>query len=177
MEEEWLPIKDFPNYIVSNLGRVKRIARKNVRGHNLKEKFLNPWFDKDGYQRVEIFNNIRKNTSVHRIVAEAFVPNPNRFPEIDHIDTKKVNNIYTNLEWVTHKENLKRATSLGLLPHFKNSNGRFKGKISIYDKAGNLIDSVCGKTEMTQKGYCSQNVYACVNGKKKTHKGLIFKRL
>ena len=68
-----------------------------------------------GYKDTSIsLNGIRKHISIHRAVATLYVPNPDNLPEVDHKDTNKMNNHYTNLEWVTTKENRDRAIRNGL---------------------------------------------------------------
>jgi hypothetical protein len=60
-------------------------------------------------------NGVRKHISIHRAVATLYVPNPDNLPEVDHKDTNKMNNHYTNLEWVSTKENRDRAIRNGLM--------------------------------------------------------------
>ena len=98
MEQEmWKDIEEYNGeYQVSNLGRVKSFK-------NNKEKLLKPFFTKtnqEGYLVVNLCqNNKRKIKLVHRLVAEAFIPNPNNFPFINHKDEDKTNNNVDNLEW------------------------------------------------------------------------------
>lgn len=97
MEEIW---KDVPGcegkYFVSNLGRVKG-----------PKKILKPSISNWGYERLRIRTNLGKAISprVHRLVAQAFIPNPEGKPEVNHIDGDKRNNRVSNLEWVTPSEN------------------------------------------------------------------------
>ena len=98
-EEEWRVIEDFPDYQVSNLGRVKSFNRRK------KEKILlyRPCQD---YQRVALQKDGKQfSRFVHRLVAIAFIPNPENKPEVDHIDRDRKNNLVTNLRWATHQEN------------------------------------------------------------------------
>ena len=104
MEEEvWKPIKGYEGlYEISNLGRVKSL---NYRGTG-KEKILKNIEDYKGYLEVCLTKNGRhKIFRVHRLVAEAFIPNPENKPCVDHINTIKNDNRIENLRWVTNKEN------------------------------------------------------------------------
>ena len=105
MEEEWRVIEDFPDYQVSNLGRVKSLNRRK------KEKILTfrPCQD---YIRVSLCKDYKQyQRFVHRLVAFAFIPNPENKSEVDHIDRDRRNNTVQNLRWATHQENsLNRTT-------------------------------------------------------------------
>src|SRR5687767_4498988 len=119
---------------VSNFGRVRR----NV-------KFRHPYLyykgdaSKTGYTRVSIFydpneklcfrnnlNSITKRFLVHRLVADAFIPNPNNYPIINHIDGNPQNNYVSNLEWCDYSHNLKHAYSIGLTSRIGSQNSMAK---------------------------------------------------
>ena len=102
MQELWLPTRERDDYFVSNLG--------NVRGPR---RLLKPQpLSKTGYSWVKLG---RGNTrTVHRIVAEAWVPNPDNLPQVNHIDGNKANNAASNLEWITALANRHHAMSMGL---------------------------------------------------------------
>lgn len=102
--EEWKTITNFPNYQVSNLGRVRRIT-----GRVLKNRF-----NKFGYDRVRLYNKTSsKNHLVHRLVALEFILNRNNYPIVGHIDNNPANNKCENLEWCTQKQNLQHAVKTG----------------------------------------------------------------
>ena len=113
--------KDLTGYIgiyqVSNNGRIKslsrKIARKNGQIAIVKEKILKPKKDRYGYFFIVLSNNnIRKTILVHRLVAAAFIPNPDNLPEIDHIDGDRINNRVNNLRWCTRKQNANNPISI-----------------------------------------------------------------
>ena len=83
------------------------------------KKVINGYTEKNGYQRVRIENKCLGGivrTTIHRLVAEAFVPNPNpeKFTEVNHLDTDKQNNSASNLEWTDHSGNMKHAYAHGI---------------------------------------------------------------
>lgn len=126
--EVWRDIKGYEGlYQVSNLGRVKSLKRKYINQYGEfgeKEEFIKMQklnaFDKSqkdtqGYFVVSLSNNDKgKWVRVHRLVAAAFLPNPNNLPEVNHKDGNKQNNKADNLEWVTHAQNCLHAWRSGL---------------------------------------------------------------
>ena len=100
ISEVWKPIEGFDGYQISNLGNVKSY-RTGV------ELIMRLSKDDDGYMVVTLAcgKGRRKNMKVHRLVAMAFIPNPEEKPHINHIDYNRSNNHVENLEWVTPKEN------------------------------------------------------------------------
>ena len=105
MKEIWKDIKGYEGlYQVSNLGRVFKI-KSNIIHLGCKGIYASISLRK---------NKISRTYPVHFLVAQAFIPNPNKYKEINHIDGNKRNNIYTNLEWCSHKENMQHSIRTGL---------------------------------------------------------------
>ena len=114
MKEEWRDIIGYEGYYqVSNLGRVRGIDRIDSSGRLIKGKIKNIRHTHDGYCITSLSkNNIKKNYRVHRLVAQAFIPNPNNLPEVNHKDENKDNNAVDNLEWCDGKYNVNYGTGI-----------------------------------------------------------------
>ena len=101
MSEVWHPTRERADYFVSNLG--------NARGPR---KQLTPQRQSNGYWSVQIGKG--KTRHLHVLVAEAFIPNPDQLPQVNHIDGNKKNNTVSNLEWTSARDNKYHAMRLGL---------------------------------------------------------------
>ena len=102
-------------YQVSNHGRVRSLDRNDSIGRKIKGKMMTPSVDTGGYLQAR-FNKDGKgyNLSVSRLVGTLFLSNPMNFPEINHIDGNKKNNVVINLEWCTTSENIHHRYRIGL---------------------------------------------------------------
>lgn len=97
MIEKWKPISEFPNYSVSNFGRVRNEITNSI---------LSGGFDRDGYRQVTICDNHKQyNRRICRLVALAFIPNELNLPQVNHIDENKSNDRFDNLEWCSAQYN------------------------------------------------------------------------
>jgi len=114
--EIWKVIKDFEDYEISNYGRVKsnKAKMKNTNGGILKPGRTKANDKGLFYCKVILVGKTIKQTKqVHRLVAEAFIPNIKNKPQVNHIDNDGTNNVYTNLEWCTAKENVAHQIKQG----------------------------------------------------------------
>ena len=103
MNEVWKDIAGFEGlYQVSSLGRIKSF-RRSTKFHGQSEHFLSPTITPNGYETVTLYTGPRGRHKflVHRLVAQAFIPNPNHFEAVNHKDENKRNNCVDNLEWCT----------------------------------------------------------------------------
>ena len=113
MKEIWKPLKGYEGYYeISNLGKVKSIKRYKKNKSKLQiveEKILSLYTNpKNGYVYVYLCKDGKyKNVRLHRLVAENFIDNKNNYPQINHIDGNKTNNVVSNLEWCTASYNIK----------------------------------------------------------------------
>lgn len=106
---EWRTIEGFDGlYSISSEGEVK-VDRRKVGNCYRKERILKPQKDKDGYQKVKLYdtNGHFKTMYIHRLVATYFIPNVSNLPEIDHINSIRTDNRLCNLRWCTHQENIR----------------------------------------------------------------------
>lgn len=127
--ERWKQIEDFEFYHVSSLGRIKSLSRVIIRScgnYISKETILRSNLDKNGYHLVTLRKNGESfKKKKHRLVAEAFIPNPENKPEVQHKKpendvTDKGNNCYWMIEWNTGEENRNNAMADGLIQKGEN---------------------------------------------------------
>ena len=111
MEEIWRDIKDYEGYYqISNFGRVKSVKRIACDGKHINERILKGGL-REGYVEVTLSkNNVTRTITVHKLVCNAFIENPNKYPCINHKDEIKTNNRVDNLEWCTQKYNANYGT-------------------------------------------------------------------
>lgn len=190
-KEIWKMIPGYEGlYMVSSLGRVKSLNyhRTGV------EKVLKP-VDKR-YLRVRLFSKDGTNKlfSVHRLVAMAFIPNPDNLPEVNHKDENKLNNCVDNLEWCTRKYNANYGTAKQrwgekqrgrkkppeqVAKQAAKIRGRYNTKCSKpvlqCSKDGEVIKEWPSMQEAERQfGFGHSNIAACCNGRAKTYKGFIW---
>lgn len=179
--EIWKSIKRFEGYEVSNQGRVRSIPRivtdKNGIEYFHKGKILSQYKSKKGYCKVQV---AKHNESVHRLVAETFIPNPNNKPQVNHINGDKNCNYVWNLEWVTLQENIQHSieNNLHSITGLTKHNESRKRKVGQYDLNNNFIAeyesaSEAGRILNTSRG----NIQQVCDGKRKKCKGYKWKYL
>lgn len=164
MTEVWKDISGYEGlYQVSNLGRVKRSFK------NGKENMLIGKRDKDGYTEVILSKNQRKKYyRLHRLVADAFVPNLERKLQINHKDRNKQNNSADNLEWVTGSENVSHTFATG--------RKIYRRPVIQYTRDMNVVsfwDSIREAGRVLK--ISEHNINSCCNGKLPTAGGFIWR--
>lgn len=126
-DERWLPISGYEGlYEISDHGRVRSVERYVPHGRHkghftlIKSKILSQVISGNGgYLSLGLLNNSenkRERPAIHQLVANAFLDNPDKLPQINHIDADRKNNHYKNLEWCTASHNLKHSYDIGNRP-------------------------------------------------------------
>ena len=177
----WKPVTGYEGlYEVSNMGVIKSLNFRRTG----EEKILSTSKDTSGYYFVTLFNKgSRKECRVHRLVAEAFIPNPEYKPCIDHINTDRTDNRVENLKWVTHKENSNNQLTKNKIikshqdPILKKKRSQNISKSKMkpviqFSQDGQIItvyNSVKNATEIT--GIDKASISYCCNGIQKTAGG------
>ncbi len=176
MKELWKDIKGYEGcYQVSNLGRIKSLDRMTNNQYGeyfMKGRILKNSIIKDkGYCRVSLNNgNGKISKRVHRLVAEAFIPNPENKPEVNHKDGNKLNNCVSNLEWCTNKENIEHSIRTGLKKHCNgcsNSSSKFTEEDIIFIRKNyKKRDPMYSGVALARRYSCSpQTIYDIVTKK------------
>lgn len=181
MQEIW---KDIPGYEgkyqISNLGNVMSLHFKRSATN---KKLLTPVDNNHGYFQVMLRDNGNDNRfRIHRLVAEAFVPNPENKPVVNHIDGNTKNNRADNLEWVTQRENIIHGCQYGKIkpPTFLGLTGSknplSKTILQINPETNSVVNEFIGMNEASRiTKICVSSICACCKGKVKTAGGYIWK--
>ena len=137
-------------YGITSCGRVWSYKR---------QKFLEPSADKKGYLKVGLTKNGKMKTCyVHRLVAEAYIPNPNNLPQVDHIDENKTHNYVNNLQWITNRDNCRKSKNKPILQ---------------FDLDGNFVREWECTADVGKE--VKDNICHCLKGDYKTAYGYIWK--
>lgn len=177
--EVWKDVKGFGGtFQVSNFGRIKTFNYRN----SGKEMILKPKKHNKGYLQVQLIKgNINKTYTIHRLVAEAFIPNPNNYPCVNHKDEDKTNNNADNLEWCDSKYNVRYSMNLHPERKLKPRNyvkniGRLDMQIDQFDLNGNFVMRwKNSRTIFLETGMSDWSISECCRGNRRTAYGYVWR--
>lgn len=170
-------------YQISNYGRVRSLDRYVKSGLKYskvclrKGRILRASDNTQGYLFVNLQkDNKCKKKTIHRLVAENFIPNLNNLEQVNHIDGNKHNNNIENLEWCTQRYNIQQAWKMGLAKQGKGKNHPESKAVNQYDLNNNLIKKWDSMMDVQrEKGFLNVCICNCCKGKQRTSYGYIWK--
>lgn len=158
-KEIWKDIEGYNGYQVSNFGRIWNVKE---------QRYLKGGLQQNGYCRVTLQcgNGKKKNEKIHRLVARAFLPNPENLPFVNHKDENPQNNHVDNLEWCSPAYNNTYGTRVARAAETK------KYKITVYDKEDNIVGYYNGSVEAAEAlGVSKTTISSWINGRAKSRDG------
>lgn len=168
---EWRIVEEFPNYEVSENGQI----RNRTTGHIKSQRIKN-----NGYVITDLSRNGEvKTVHIHRIVAKAFLPNPQNYSEVNHINEDKTDNYYGNLEWCdrTYNNNYGNIQTLRLNTLKSRQSSNAPQRVQQIDKDGNIIATYPSMREAErQTGINNTRISAVCRGESKQAGGYIWKK-
>lgn len=183
--EEWKEVEGYEkSYLISSFGRIaskdKIVTQKNCWGRMqsrvYKGKMLKQIFNKYGYASIELNQQGKPFTTfIHRLVAKAFIPNPENKPCVNHLFGNKLDNRFFMLEWVTYSENMIHAVNTGLYPIEGKS--KFSKPILQFSMQGDFIKRWhCVQQIKRELGLSIGCIASCARGERPTAHGFKWKR-
>ena len=165
MNEEWRDVKGYEGlYQVSNLGRIKALEKVDTGGKRWPEKIISPIKQHSGYMHVGLWwGGECKQSRVHRLVAEAFIPNPENREQVNHLNENKADNRACNLEWATPKENTNYGHCIA-----KRRLGRIR---AVIREDGKYYESITEALRDMGASLRDGHISQCCKGKQKTAYG------
>lgn len=171
IQEEWRPVVGYEGrYEVSSLGRVRSLDRliyhkESNTYHKVRGRMLSTCLDGKGYPFVALGGGKSNQKRVHRLMAEAFIPNPENKGYVDHINTIRTDNSLDNLRWVTCSENNSNPNSLS----------KRSKRIQQIDPATGGVIKTWPSVSSACRSYGTKNIQACCRGRHKTIRGFIWR--
>ena len=165
--EIWKDVAGYEGfYQASNRGNVRSLARVDSLGRKCRGRVLKQGYSSSGYLQVSLHKNGKfKNRTVHRLVAESFIHNPNGLPQVNHRDEVKDNNNVENLEWCDSKYNINYGTRIERVTRAQSK------KVKATNIETNEVLTFNSTKEAGRKGYDQSGVAKACKGVYKTNTG------
>lgn len=173
----WVPLPNYEGiYEISNTGKIRSVERdvEYTTGKicHLRSQMLRPSIDKDGYLITHLYRGNKTETyKVHRLVATAFIPNPNGYLDVNHIDENKANNAVSNLEWCTRRYNVTYGSRAD-----RASEKLTRFLYQRFSLSGEYIDTLSHK-ELKSMGFNLGTIWRCSVGKANVSSGFRWHRI
>ena len=171
--DEWRPIDGFPLYYISPCGQVLSLKQS-------KPRILRPVVNTDGYKAVGLTrgDGLHTTAKIHRLVAGAYIPNPYKFPCVNHKDENKQNNNVTNLEWCSHKYNNSYGTKPMRISQKMTNNPKISTPVGAYNQYGELIAIFPSAMEAARVlKFANSAISATVKGQRSHHHSLEWREI
>lgn len=176
MKVEWRDVVGYEgSYLVNNIGQIRGPSGKILKGGKNTRGYIYVILSK---------NNKQVNRVIHRLIANAFLENPENKCDVNHLNGIKTDNRLINLEWATRSENIQHAYDTGLAQgkptlkgRFGNSHPNYRGPVIGTNIASGRQVIMRGVAELRAHGFDQGNVANCLRGKAKTHKAHTFRRV
>ena len=179
IDEVWRPVPGYEGlYAISSIGRLRSLTRY--------KKIVKPLLTNAGYYQYQLwYKGICHVASAHRLVAQAFIPNPENCPVVNHIDENKLNNCVGNLEWVSHVDNCRYGTAVARRTqhtdyskrriNYTNQIKACSKPIAQYTKDGVFIRNWKSASECSREtGFSISGIRGVVRGKRNSIFGFVF---
>lgn len=188
MTEEWRPVVGYEgSYEVSSMGTIRSLDRINSRGSWIKGRLMKPYMNQYGYMKVKLrIKGEQTGYSVHRLVAQAFITNPDDKPQVNHINENKTDNRVSNLEWVTIRENAVHGTRIQRITantdyvkrvantdYVLIARKQAKAVTATHLRSGEVL-YFPSMREAQRNGFNSSAVSKCCKGERAYHKGYVW---
>lgn len=173
--ECWAWVPGFEGlYQVSTRGRVRSVGMWVNSSYGSKQfregRILKPGRSNNGYLHVTLFRDGKRRTfSVHRLVAMAWIDNPENKPQVNHRDEGKSNDVY-NLEWCTSSENINYGTR-----NKRDAASKSKAVLALDPETGKVVREFASMMEAQRNGFCNSSISECCNGKALSHRGFVWR--
>ena len=171
----WKPLNGWENtHVISSEGIIKKLPYIDTLGRYWGERTIKPFKSRSGYLVAYLdYHGKTERTSVHRLVARTFIPNPLNLPQVNHKDEDKTNNNVSNLEWCDQSYNQKYGTARARAIQTCNTKGYRNAEKPVIQMTldGVVIAEYESQAEAARHGFRKSEIHRCCHGFRKSHGG------